>query len=251
MSSRRTLLSFRFALVAAVVAVAAALPARSAGAAVGTLVSACGGTIGCPNKINLRGAVNTITFQAKLTPTTPLSPATETFAFMLSNAHGVIFAGSLSAGQLHREGRRYQYRNQNARTVGGFSRVTLRPTKGSSWRLTVIAHGNLSAATLATMSVDIAIGNDTFATINPWSPREFGWLLHLPAGPNPPPTPTPSPTPHPTATPTPGGPTATPHPTPSPTPTPAPTQTPVPTPTENPYGSVFGAFVQPPRNLLR
>jgi hypothetical protein len=246
MSIRRHRSSLRVPVVlGAVVAVLAVLGGPLAGgrahAAAGTLVSACGGTIGCPNKINLRGAVDTLTFQARITATTPTSPATEPFVVTVRNANGVVFSGILAAGNLRQEGRRFQFRDPGAKKAGGFSRVTLRPKGANGWRLTVIAHGDMSAATLATMSVEISLGDDTFATVNPWSRREFGWLLHLPAGVNPPPTPTP-------------GPTATPLPTPSIAPTPVVTPTPVgptPTPTENPYGSVFGAFVQPPPDLLR
>jgi len=234
----------------------------TADAAQGTLVSACGGTIGCPNKINLRNAVDSLTFYALLTPTSALSPTTEQLTVTLRNANGVVFSQALAAGQLRAQGpRKFQYRNPNARQGGGFSRVTLR-RKGSSYRLTVIGHGNMSSATLASMTVEIAIGDDTFATINPWSRREFGWLLHLPAGPTPPATPTPTPTRTPTVTTTPSPATPTPKPsgtpavTPSITPTPAvtPTSTPTSSPTVTPtppYGSVFEAFVKPPRSLLR
>lgn len=245
MSSRPSLVPSRSVVlglaVAAIVVAGLALGGR-AHAAAGSLTSACGGTIGCPNKINLRGPVDALTFQAKITPATPLDPAEEAFSITLRNANGVIFTRTLAAGQLVKQGRRFQFRDPNARHLGGFTRVTLRPVGATAWRLTVIANGDMSGATLATMSVEIAIGDDTFATLNTWSPREYGWLLHLPGGVNPPPTPTPSPIPTPTPTPS---------PTPGPTVTPTPSPTPTPTPTENPYGSVMNAFVQPPQNLLR
>src|SRR5690606_26258289 len=98
------------------------------------------------------------------------------------------------------------------------------------------------------MTVEIAIGDDTFATANTWSRREFGWLLHLPAGPTPPPTPTPTSAPTSTPVPTPS---LAPAGTPGTPPTPAPPQTPTPTPTGEPYGSVNEAFLRAPRSLLR
>lgn len=236
-------------------------PAR---AAQGSLVSACGGTIGCPNKINLKNPVDSLTFYALLGPASALDPGAEAFSLTLRNANGVVFTETLGGGQLRKQGRRWQFRDPNARQMGGFSRVTLRK-KGTGWRLTAIAHGDMSAATLAPMTVEIAIGDDTFATANTWSRREFGWLLHLPAGPTPPPTPTPTTAPTGTPVPTPslapsGTPGTTPTPvgtptsspaTPTPTPTPAPTQTPTPTPTGEPYGSVNEAFLRAPRSLLR
>lgn len=267
MSSRR-IPSFTRAIAVAAIGVVALLTARAAEAAPGTLVSACGGTIGCPNKINLKNPVDSLTFYGLLTPAGAINPAAESFSLTLRNASGVIFTGTLQAGSLQQQGpRKFQYRNANARLAGGFSRVTLKK-KGTSYRLTAIAHGNMAAATTAQMTVEIAIGDDTFATINPWSKREFGWLLHLPAGPTPPPTPTPTRTP--TITPTSSTPTPSPSPTRTPTvtpsitptpivtPTPIITPTPVVTPTSTPtssptppYGSVMEAFVSAPRSLLR
>ena len=223
---------------------ALALPG-TVGAAQGTLVSACGGTIGCPNKINLKNPVDSLTFYALLGPASALDLATDAFSLTLRNANGVVFTETLGGGQLRKQGRRWQFRDPNARQAGGFSRVTLRK-KGTGWRLTAIAHGDMSAATLAPMTVEIAIGDDTFATANTWSRREFGWLLHLPAGATPPPTPTAAPTSTPVPTPS-----LAPSGTPGTTPTPAPTQTPTPTPTGEPYGSVNEAFLRAPRSLLR
>ena len=223
---------------------ALALPG-TVGAAQGTLVSACGGTIGCPNKINLKNPVDSLTFYALLGPASALDPGAEAFSLTLRNANGVVFTETLGGGQLRKQGRRWQFRDPNARQAGGFSRVTLRK-KGTGWRLTAIAHGDMSSATLAPMTVEIAIGDDTFATANTWSRREFGWLLHLPAGATPPPTPTAAPTSTPVPTPS-----LAPSGTPGTTPTPAPTQTPTPTPTGEPYGSVNEAFLRAPRSLLR
>jgi hypothetical protein len=228
--------------VSVLAALALPAPAR---AAQGSLVSACGGTIGCPNKINLKNPVDSLTFYALLGPASALDPAAEAFSLTLRNANGVVFTETLGGGQLRKQGRRWQFRDPNARQAGGFSRVTLR-RKGTGWRLTAIAHGDMSAATLAPMTVEIAIGDDTFATANTWSRREFGWLLHLPAGATPPPTPTPAPTSTPVPTPSLG-----PSGTPGTTPTPGPTQTPTPTPTGQPYGSVNEAFLRAPRSLLR
>ena len=234
MSSRRFPIirsSVVSALVVAALAAGGPVFADRAYAAQGTLVSACFGTIGCPEKINLRGPVDSLTFQALLTPASPLSPATEPFTITLRNANGVVFTATLPAGSLKPQGRRFQFRDPNARVTGGFTRVTVRP-KGSNWRITVIARGTMSGATLAPMTVELQLGDDTFATVNTWSKREYGWLLHLPGGPTPPPTPSPTPVVTPSATPT-------------------SSPTPAPTPTENPYGSVFEAFVNAPASLLR
>ncbi|MBM4247052.1 MAG: hypothetical protein FJ148_25205 [Deltaproteobacteria bacterium] len=226
----------------------------------GTIVSACEGTIGCPNKVNLRNPFDTLQFQALLNVPTPLRPGDDKFKIVLRNLNGKQLSEKLDPGQIVREGNAFVYRNDAARDTGGISRVTLRRKKAHEWRITVIAHGIMPGATLANMTIYLVIGNDTFVTKNVWSAREFGWLLHLPAtAPTPGPTGSPvvtaTPAPTPTAAPTPaptGTVIATPTPTltPRPTSTPAPTQSPAPTPTSDPYGSVFEAFVAAPSSLL-
>jgi len=230
----------------------------------GTIVSACEGTIGCPNKVNLRNPFDTLQFQALLNVPTPLRPGEDKFKIVLRNLNGEQLSEKLDPGQIVREGNAFVYRNDAARETGGISRVTLRRKKAHEWRITVIAHGVMPAATLANMTIYLVIGNDSFLTKNVWSAREFGWLLHLPAtAPTPEPTgtpvvtPSPAPTPALTSTPAPSG-TVIPPPTPTggptitpSTPTPVPTQSPAPTPTSDPYGSVFEAFVAAPSSLLK
>lgn len=254
----------RRSLVALIVpfAVAAAGAAEAGTTNRGTIVSACDGTIGCPNKINFRTPVDTLQFQGLLAAATPLVPNAEKFKISVRNANGLILSAQLASGLLRAEGGRYEYRNDDARQQGGISRVTLRNIRANQWRITVIAHGDMSAAILPKMTVYLRIGDDTFKTRNVWSEREFGWLLHLPAtAPTPRPSPTPTAQPSPSSSPTPSAaPTQTPKPSPSPTPaptatpkptaTPVPTSSPAPTPTVEPYGSVFEAFTEPPSSLL-
>lgn len=250
------------ALLAVPMALGAAYVARAEQKFEGTIVSACEGTIGCPNKINLNTPVDTLQFQALLNVPTPLHPTDDKFKITLRNPNGELLSDRLEPGLIVREGKAFVYRNEAARQTGGISRVTLRRLRAHQWRITVIAHGDLSGATLPQNVIYLVIGNDTFLTRDTWRAREFGWLLHLPAtAPTPKPTPVgPTPTPKPSATavatPTPSGgppPTQTPKPTqtPTPTPTPTPPPTPTPTPTVEPYGSVFEAFVAAPASLLR
>lgn len=215
----------------------------------GTIVSACEGTIGCPNKINFNTPVDTLQFQALLNVDTPLHPNDDKFTITLRNANGEILFDKLEAGLITREGNSFVYRNEAARQTGGISRVTLRRKQAHQWRITVIAHGDLAGASLAQMAIYVVIGNDTFLTKNVWTRRQFGWILHLPAtAPTPGPTPVVTPTPLSTPTPTT---TIGPPLSPTPSPKPTPSKTPSPTPTVEPYGSVFEAFVEPPSSLLQ
>jgi hypothetical protein len=115
-------------LVAAglLVATDALLPGSRAEAAIGTLVSACNGSIGCANKINLRNPVDTFEFHAKITAPAPISPLSEPFTVTLSNANGVFFTETLAAGQIKRVNRRFQFRDAAARRSSGFGRITIR-----------------------------------------------------------------------------------------------------------------------------
>ncbi|HEY8516151.1 MAG TPA: hypothetical protein VIS07_11615 [Candidatus Binatia bacterium] len=262
MSTRRVLPPILVALTAALSIAVAPIGPRDADAAQGTLVSACKGTIGCPNKVILRGAVDVLQFHADITPQSPINPPAEHFTLTLSNANGVIFSETLGANQFKKSGNRFQFRDPHARKSFGFSRVTIRKRPGANtYRIDLIAHGDMAAATLPLMAVEIAIGDDTFFTQNVWQQKAFGWQLHLPAVPATPtptpivtPSPTPSPSPMPpTPTPSPSPTPAPPTPTPSPSPTPAPptpSPSPSPTPTQNPYGSAFNAFVAAPASLL-
>jgi hypothetical protein len=243
-------------LLAVPLALTAAYVARAEQKFEGTIVSACEGTIGCPNKINLKGAVDTLQFQALLNVPTPLHPTDDKFKIVLRNPNGELLSEKLDPGSILREGNAWVYRNDAARNAGGISRVTLRRLRAHQWRITVIAHGDLSGATSPQNVIYLILGNDTFLTRNTWSAREFGWLLHLPAtAPTPKPTPVLTPTPFVTPTPglTPGASPATPFATPTQTPKPTATAqlTPTPTPTLEPYGSVFEAFLAAPSSLLR
>lgn len=267
MPSRRFRTLRRSLTLLAVPLVLAAAPDAPAGQKFeGTIVSSCDGTIGCPNKINLKGAVDTLQFQALLNVPTPLHPTEDKFKIVLRNPNGELLSEKIPVGSIRREGRAYVYRNDAARDVGGISRVTLRRVRAHQWRITVIAHGDLSGATSPQNTIYLVLGNDTFLTKNTWSAREFGWLLHLPAT-----APTPKPTVKPTVTPvvtptpflTPNASPATPFATPTPTPRPSltpkptasaspkPTASAQPTPTPEPYGSVFEAFLAAPSSLLR
>jgi hypothetical protein len=61
-------------------------------------------------------------------------------------------------------------------TRGGLAKVEIRPVTGSGEiRVTVQAYGNLSTATLATMTIEITAGNDTIASTSDWLRKSFGW----------------------------------------------------------------------------
>src|SRR5258706_319657 len=73
-----------------------------------------------------------------------------------------------------------------------------------------VAPGDLSAAPLAEMPLEVGAGASLFRSTDTWEKRAFGWLLHASDAPS-------SPTPRATATP---APTASPAPSRTPTPTP-------------------------------
>lgn len=235
-------------VLALALAGSALVPARiAAGDGVATIHSACRGTYGCPNRIFLRPAraFDRIDFRAEVDLPPDFAPLGEPVVVTLENADGEIFTASLAAGGLHRSDRRFLARDTGAPREG-FQRIELRPVPDGAWRISFVALGDLSTATLAEMTVTIAVGSHVFRSTDLWQKRAFGWLLHVgktPASPTPSakPTatlvPTPTPSASPTATATPAStptPTVKPTATPSPTPTPRPTSSPSPTPTPTP-----------------
>ncbi len=115
MSSRNPLLalcrSLGPGLAAGLVVAGALVGGTPAQAAQGTLVSACRGSIGCANKINLRDRVNRLEFHGQITATSPIDFLDEPFGITLSNAKGVIFSETLGGGFIRKVDRRFLFRD--------------------------------------------------------------------------------------------------------------------------------------------
>ena len=135
----------------------------------------------CPSRIQLvrDPRLDQLTLHARVLPQTSIDPAFETFTIELANANGTLFTATLNPGQMRglAGGGRVVYRNPAARRAGGVSRVQIAQRKDGpgGYRVDVVAHGDLSAATLAEMTVFLAIGDDGFFDTSTWNPRPSGW----------------------------------------------------------------------------
>ncbi len=113
-------------------------------------------------------------------PATPIDPLAEKFSVKLANANGTIFEEILLPGSFVKKGPRYFFRDVDAKTLGGFFRVTITPKPGGFYRLDVESFGDLSAATLANMTLEVMIGNDLFPITKDFTQTKSGWVLNNP-----------------------------------------------------------------------
>lgn len=98
----------------------------------------------------------------------------------LSNADGVVYTASLLPGDLRVRGRSLVFKDLAAKkglgTRGGLALVKLQAVpKTGALRVTIEAYGDMSAATLAEMTLAITVGDDANAVTDVWEARAFGW----------------------------------------------------------------------------
>ncbi len=106
--------------------------------------------------------------------------STAGLTIMLSNANGVILQEQLSPGQMVSRGSWYRFRDRDARFNGGFfiAKVKPRTIKGIDYlHFSVMMFGDHAAATLPTMTTQIAIGGHTATLTRDWTATSRGWKL--------------------------------------------------------------------------
>jgi hypothetical protein len=105
-------------------------------------------------------------------------------AIRLSNANGVIYSGGLASGQLVRVKRTFKYVNKGAAKdpSGGIMRFLFFPHhkafgSAAGYRMKMITYGDLSAATLDTMTIELVVGDSSqFLHKAQWiRTRKGGW----------------------------------------------------------------------------
>lgn len=136
----------------------------------------------CPDKIRFGSGLDLLDVKSGFAPSTVLNPSAEGFRIVLRNANGVIWQATLQPGDLVLRGRKFRFADKGARRGqgirGGLSRVEISSANGGAGtRVNVQAFADLSAATLATMTVEITVGNDTIAYTQPWQQKPYGWYL--------------------------------------------------------------------------
>jgi hypothetical protein len=136
----------------------------------------------CPDKIRLSSGIDSLDVKSGFPLSTQLDPANEGFRIVLRNANGVIYQATLLPGDLRLKGKKFLFTDKAARRGtgirGGLARVEISSAGGGvGTRVNVEAFGDLSAATLSTMTVEITVGNDAIAYTQPWEQKPYGWYL--------------------------------------------------------------------------
>ena len=126
---------------------------------------------------------------SRLAFTTPskCDPSAHDFSYTLSNTDGTIGTWSLTGAQIQPTGggRRYQYKDKQAKKNGGIKRLLLDP-KDDRICMNFKGFENLSAATLAVMTIDVDVCGASYSLTATWSERKKGWVLPPSAVPPPP-----------------------------------------------------------------
>jgi hypothetical protein len=121
---------------------------------------------------------------ARVNPGTPISPTTEDVTVSIDNANGTVFTQTIPAGSLVERGPgKFQFRDPAAVQNGGVRKLQIKEKSdpAGGFAVDVIAYGDFSTATLATMTTFIAIGDDGFTDMSMWTQQPNGWTVDFPA----------------------------------------------------------------------
>jgi hypothetical protein len=130
--------------------------------------------------IFLPNALDSLALHLAVVPNTPIDPLTEPVSIKLSNVNGTLFSQTLPPGSFKKVGSRFLFKDPTAKTNGGLYSVIITKRTGGVYRIDVQAYKDLSAATLPDMTINIALGNDQFASSKPWTQTGNGWVLSEP-----------------------------------------------------------------------
>jgi hypothetical protein len=121
-----------------------------------------------------RTTIDRLSVNGLILPVVPINPSTSPLGVRLSNANGLIYSLELPAGAMVTSGRAYKFRNRHAKVNGGFSEFTFRPHR-DGYRIKLATYGDLSAATLAQMTVEVYFGGQQFVHSAVWDQTKRGW----------------------------------------------------------------------------
>jgi hypothetical protein len=128
-----------------------------------------------------RRGLDLLRLQASFQPVTPVDPATEQVGLLITNANGVVLVDLLAPGTVRRVGKSWAATVKTAKAAGGIFKIRITRLADLSYRLNVRAYEEMSAkATLATMTVQLLIGDDVAVATGTWAPLKSGWRVQLP-----------------------------------------------------------------------
>ena len=155
------------------------------------LLAPCRPIILDPAKIRFRpGALDIFTFHGRIEGSpADFDPASLPFPITLSNSDGVIYSGSLLAGDLQPTrpgGTRFKWVDLSAKTTGGVRdgiavvKTAFKSRGGvSSYTFRVKIYADFSAADEPLMTYQIGGLNGSAKLTALWEPRSRGWLLRI------------------------------------------------------------------------
>jgi hypothetical protein len=138
-----------------------------------------------PSKIRFIGTAakpDALEFHANVSPGGLIDPPNQPFSVKLGNVlFDPILSFTLPPGSFKKQGTTYTYRDDSASTTGGigFVRISLRDNQPNVYKVDIQAYdASLEAeAVVPAMTVEIAIGSETFSLTAPWVKKDFGWQL--------------------------------------------------------------------------
>jgi hypothetical protein len=110
-------------------------------------------------------------------------PSASGLDITLRNASGVVYDATLLPGDFVRRGREWLWKDKTAKTGpgpglrDGLFKVEMQLADDGLWRLKIRAYGNLSAATVPTMTITIEAGGVVFQHTATWAKIKKGWQL--------------------------------------------------------------------------
>ncbi len=143
-----------------------------------------GGVPSRPSRIIFKRSLDMLRVFGAILPRTTFDPTTERFGIAVSNSAGVLFSAAVPPGGLGPRGEtRWVLRDPAARLNGGIFSASLKreeTSDGTVLRFVIVAFGEFSAATDASMSIEIAIGDDAAVHTTDWTSLGSGWRVELP-----------------------------------------------------------------------
>lgn len=139
----------------------------------------------CNTKLRFATAASSLDYlvtHGRIVPLSAIDPANEMVSFGLANSGGYFVAVTLPAGSLvARPGGRWIYKDQQARFTGGIQSMKIGPRRDAlgGYRVDVVYFGDMSAATEATMTMLVRIGDDLFTDTGTWTQTQHGWSYAL------------------------------------------------------------------------
>lgn len=145
-----------------------------------------GSCCGCMGQIRFGPGLDRLKISARVIPTSSavIDPVLTGMTIDLSNANGTVFSATIPSGEFDdvNGGRKFVYENRAAFFTGGVASVFLRQQHDElgGYRLRIKAFGDLSSATLAEMTTDVAIGTSSFFNVGVWDELNTGWRERFP-----------------------------------------------------------------------